>query len=130
MNMKKLVTVITILTLSIFLVSCGGGTSSGTSNQLQIIYDSSGNCKAAWSGYRPIDIYVDFKYWGRLESGQSITGSVSSGSRLIQAAPFTSGCKKNVSGATVQTFNCSPDIVDVSKYYPGVYTMGADHHCW
>ena len=41
MNMKKLVSVITILTLSIFLVSCGGGSSSS---------GVSVNLTGSWSG--------------------------------------------------------------------------------
>ena len=114
---------------ALLISSCGGGGStSGTSNSLQIIYDSSGNCKSGWSDYGPIDIYVDLKFWGRLESGQTITKSVSTGNRLIQAVPFTSGCKKNVSGATVQSFSCIVDIIDLNKYSPGIYTL-ADGTC-
>ena len=122
---KRLVLVASVCLTALLISSCGGGGStSGTSNSLQIFYDPSGNCKSGWPEYRPIDIYVDLKYWGRLESGQAITKSVSTGNRLIQALPFTSGCKKNVSGTTVQAFSCLLDIIESDKYYAGTYTKG------
>ena len=109
MNMKKLVTVITIFTLSIFLVSCGGSTSGGVGSSTSGLYRGTtsysgyNTCGANIPGSGQVSIVISsngavvFDPIG-LSWGGGKWGSVNFNSLSESFASTTSGYKYGING--------------------------------